>query len=1361
MKNHKRLLSLAVVAVMLLGLISAGLMASSAQSVAFAPATLTLPTFTAPSPLAEGGLIDELPPLVTFTVPETIWLDQGVSGENEYNPEYSQPVTLVPQTRIVAYSNITNTVGTQTTGEVAFSAAGATNLVITATQLGTTDAAVTAFGTMADDDGDSFTHSLASNVHLPTALAANTAAVIEWVATFELPDVIAGRTFTSRAFSIAYAPNSRITGAALWVQHCVHGTGNALNGWGLMENISGAHMYMAGLQHFELAAPAGGQASTNNNYRINSWTLDPQVNLSNAVLSADPAVMQRSVNDLFGGQIGRHNHATRAFNVTRHEHGQTYGPEINTCATSSGNFIMRSRPTNPVAWLDRDIIYSGFRNDRRFGTSMTETQLRNLYGATGRWATHTAERHVGYMHVDSSRFTNLGQVPGMRFSAIVGQAQGAHTAVISGNTHNRQVLNSRPGGTAQGNVIRLGDYTHATGQYILPAGQVFASHGAQIPVTEGTTNVPVSFEHAHLVEVETWESPAGHIQGLMLGNRLTPGFDFDLIGTDMSTVRAEVLQARHPDQFYTNDNTDFNNRLVTLANWLGNPLLNETDLDLAPANNEELDIGEIAEGDRWEVAASTFTVTVANGTVNSASSYDFEAGETVTIVAGTAPSVNHHFSGWTLTTGTGVTFNNANAETTTFTMPANAVTVTANFALNDQFALTVNGGTADPVGPHFAGATGTVTANAPPANQHFVRWDGDYSILADRTLAETTFTMGAAAATVTAVFEDDDRFTFEVFGYGTTGTAGSPFFEGTSVTATAPAVNAGGYSFLHWVAVGVVLADDTLNTVTFDMPAANVTLTAVFEDTELFTLTVVNGSGSGEHPAGNVPIVAAAPPEGMRFAAWTGDVAAIDDVFSDSTFVTITDADVTVEATFEPIPSFEVTVVNGTGGGMFMEGVTVAIEVQVPANHYFTGWVSADGVTFANAAFAETTFVMLGNAVTVTATYAPDEQFALTVVDGTGAPAGPHFAGATVTITAGAPPANHHFTGWTGDVAFEDATAEITTIVMPANDLAVTANFAPNPQFTVTVVNGSSTPAGPFFAGETVTITAGAPPVGYDGFAGWTGAVAFTNASEATTTFVMPANNVTVTANFTPEGPQPELFAVTVNGGTGGGNFLAGAIVNLAANEPAAGYEFAGWTIAGLDTEGLDLTAATLTFVMPANNVTAQAHFVEEGGQLEFFTVTVVNGTGGGTFLAGNSVTVTANEPAEGYEFAGWTVAGVTIADTSATSLTFTMPANAVTATANFDEVIITPPPGYTVTVTNGPGSDTFQAGDTVTIVAAGAPTGYRFAGWNVVGVNLDGVDLSETTLTFVMPNNAVTVTATFEPIPSGGGGDTTSCNTH
>lgn len=68
------------------------------------------------------------------------------------------------------------------------------------------------------------------------------------------------------------------------------------------------------------------------------------------------------------------------------------------------------------------------------------------------------------------------------------------------------------------------------------------------------------------------------------------------------------------------------------------------------------------------------------------------------------------------------------------------------------------------------------------------------------------------------------------------------------------------------------------------------------------------------------------------------------------------------------------------------------------------------------------------------------------------------------------------------------------------------------------------------------------------------------------------------------------------------------------------------------------------------------------------YTVTVVNGSGSGTYAQGSTVVIAANEPAAGMVFQKWTTEsnGVTLASVSMTATTFTMPAGNVTVTANY-----------------------------------------------------------------------------------------------
>lgn len=157
-------------------------------------------------------------------------------------------------------------------------------------------------------------------------------------------------------------------------------------------------------------------------------------------------------------------------------------------------------------------------------------------------------------------------------------------------------------------------------------------------------------------------------------------------------------------------------------------------------------------------------------------------------------------------------------------------------------------------------------------------------------------------------------------------------------------------------------------------------------------------------------------------------------------------------------------------------------------------------------------------------------------------------------------------------------------------------------------------------------------------------------------------------------------------------------------------------------------------------------------------TVTVNGGTGGGKYIEGAQVTLTA-EDRDGYRFTGWTLEGATVEDTAQKSITFTMPNQDVTATANYEEL-------FTVTVNGGAikgggQSGQFAAGETVTLTAQ-VPQGHKFEGWMFSPeVNfLEGTNAGSATVVFQMPQGSVTAKAvtsapasnTPAPVPGASG---------
>jgi len=138
---------------------------------------------------------------------------------------------------------------------------------------------------------------------------------------------------------------------------------------------------------------------------------------------------------------------------------------------------------------------------------------------------------------------------------------------------------------------------------------------------------------------------------------------------------------------------------------------------------------------------------------------------------------------------------------------------------------------------------------------------------------------------------------------------------------------------------------------------------------KLHGLTVNNGTGDGQYEAGTVVAIAADPaPTGEQFAAWTGDVAGVDDVYAASTTITMPAANTEITATYSQV-SYALTVNSGSGDGSYSAGEIVAISADpAPTSMIFKAW-AGDTEAIAGVAEPDTTVTMPGADVTVTATY--------------------------------------------------------------------------------------------------------------------------------------------------------------------------------------------------------------------------------------------------------------------------------------------------------------------------------------------------------------------------------------------------------
>ena len=383
------------------------------------------------------------------------------------------------------------------------------------------------------------------------------------------------------------------------------------------------------------------------------------------------------------------------------------------------------------------------------------------------------------------------------------------------------------------------------------------------------------------------------------------------------------------------------------------------------------------------------------------------------------------------------------------------------------------------------------------------------------------------------------------------------------------------------------------------------------------------------------------------------------------------------------------------------------------------------------------------NAGAVTEVVVPESgvsSYNLTVTGGTGG--GVFIQGASVTITANAPATGKRFSGWTIDgISGLDTTKTSLTFNMPAGNVTATANYE-DIEYTITA-NGGTADKSKAKYGETVTITATVPTG--KRFVEWTsesGSI-FADKTSVTTTFTMPAENVTVVATF-----EDESYRITVTNGTTTLDMATYQTeVTVTANAPGDDEYFDKWEVTGITLSDEDLAKSTLTFQMPAGNVTFKATYL----RVTKYGIVIVDGTKDKEVAkAGETVTITANPAPTGKVFDKWTceTAGVTIEFASATSspTTFVMPAREIEIKAHFRDV--GDAPSVEIKVNGGTGAGVVKKGESITVTANDPAEGKEFVGWQDETGKIVSTDKS---YKFTVTEGR-SLTAVYEDKSSGGG---------
>ena len=246
-----------------------------------------------------------------------------------------------------------------------------------------------------------------------------------------------------------------------------------------------------------------------------------------------------------------------------------------------------------------------------------------------------------------------------------------------------------------------------------------------------------------------------------------------------------------------------------------------------------------------------------------------------------------------------------------------------------------------------------------------------------------------------------------------------------------------------------------------------------------------------------------------------------------------------------PVGPFSILIEEGGIGASVnppraVAGEKITINAGIRIGYDFAGWITTDQITLASATEALTTFDMIAQRVVLAASWTPAQHsitfeydYALDAIISHAQAA----VGTVVTIDAGTKQ-NYNFVGWTSTpvVVFSDAAELVTTFAMIGEPVIITANwvYAYADTLPITIIGGGvGSGVTPYEAAEGMTVTLNAGTKEGHLFIGWTSeqSIAFANASNVVTTFVMPEEAVTVTANWSSSTIMPPAFGFSAAGG--------------------------------------------------------------------------------------------------------------------------------------------------------------------------------------------------------------------------------------
>ena len=309
-------------------------------------------------------------------------------------------------------------------------------------------------------------------------------------------------------------------------------------------------------------------------------------------------------------------------------------------------------------------------------------------------------------------------------------------------------------------------------------------------------------------------------------------------------------------------------------------------------------------------------------------------------------------------------------------------------------------------------------------------------------------------------------------------------------------------------------------------------------------------------------------------------------------------------------------------------------------------------------------------------------------------------------------------------------------------------------------------------AGEKLSFTA-AEKDGYT-FTGWkvTGLPTDVDTTKATISFTMPANNVTLKAQYTENAPKTYKLdvtdaQVTLKDGSAVADLTAvsvGTELKATADEDTETSVFKSWNCTGLELTEEQSTARVVYFTMPDHDVNLKAEFVTPTNKLEVTDAKVTLKDGGAVadltaVPVGTELKAIAYEDTETSVFKNWNCTGLELTEEQRTArvVYFTMPDHDVNLVAEFVTPTKPDPAPETYKLIVSYAKITLKDGSAVADLKA-VPMGTElkatadedtetrvFKNWNCTGLELTEEQRTAHEIYFTMPDHDVELTAVFE----------------